>query len=554
MAKKTITTTLLLLFFSFAEMAAQVRYINPVLPQDYSDPDVCSDGRGYWMTASSFASSPGLPLLHSADLVRWDLVGYALPSLLTEGRVSVPSHGEGVWAPCIRFHSGRYYIYWGDPDVGIYVTSSSDPLGKWNEPRLVIAGKGYIDPSPLWDDDGRCYLVHGWAKSRCGFNSMLCVTELSADGMEAIGKDVLVYDGNKDGNHTVEGPKFYKRDGYYWIFAPAGGVEHGWQLAMRSENVYGPYEVRTVMAEGGSGINGPHQGAWVQVPGKEELWFLNFRDQRAFGRTVQLNPMRWNENGWPVIGEDADGDGCGEPVAQYTAPSQAQDGETEVFLPGSSPGGTVFEASSDGFNGGYGPGLQWQWNMENDGEVRGFATEEGFYRMFSSNAKRGVNLWTQPSILLQKIIYADYTATVKITFNSVSEGETCGLIVYGQDYSAICIEHTEEGFRFVLVTCEEADKGGAERRVALAEAPEETKTYGTFVRDVCGPVLLRVAIRRNGSLRYSYSIDGKNFTDAGAECKAREGRWVGARVGVFIENPEGKGRGWTDIDYFKTEQ
>ncbi len=193
------------------------KYTNPILFSDYSDPDVIRVGDDYWMTASSFTCFPGLQILHSTDLVDWEIVGAALPEM--GPAFDVPSHGNGVWAPCIRYHDGRYWIFWGDPDKGVFQVNTTDPRGEWSKPHLVLEGKGLIDTSPLWDDDGRVYLVHAWAGSRAGFKSILNVCELDKDCTHVISDQVLVFDGKKTGDDTVEGPKFYKRDG--WYYAPA---------------------------------------------------------------------------------------------------------------------------------------------------------------------------------------------------------------------------------------------------------------------------------------------------------------------------------------------
>ena len=235
-------------------------YKNPVINADYSDPDVCAVGNDFYMTASSFACAPGLPVLHSTDLVNWEIVNYALDRLVPEDFYDVARHGKGVWAPSIRYHKGEFYIYWGDPDFGVYMVKTDDPRGKWSEPVLVKKAKGIIDPCPLWDEDGRCYLAYAWAASRAQINSVICVAEMNAEGTRVTGPSKIVYDGNDDVNHTAEGPKFYKKDGFYYLLFPAGGVEMGWQMAARSKQVYGPYEARRVMEQGGTPVNGPHQG------------------------------------------------------------------------------------------------------------------------------------------------------------------------------------------------------------------------------------------------------------------------------------------------------
>ena len=171
--------------------------------------------------------------------------------------------------------------------IFIGAIKTRDPKGSWSKPVLVKAGKGMIDPTPLWDEDGKVYLIHAYAGSRSGVNSILVICELNAEGTEVISDPVMVFDGNDGKNHTVEGPKLYKRNGYYYIFAPAGGVATGWQLVLRSKNIYGPYESKIVMAQGKTTINGPHQGGWVDT-NTGESWFVHFQDQGAYGRVIHL--------------------------------------------------------------------------------------------------------------------------------------------------------------------------------------------------------------------------------------------------------------------------
>lgn len=140
-------------------------YKNPVLYADYSDPDVCRVGDDFYMTSSSFGCLPALQILHSKDLVNWSIVSAAVPASLPPHTDVTPQHGNRVWAPCIRHHNGEFYIFWGDPDQGIFMTKAKDVKGPWCEPVLVKAAKGIIDTTPLWDEDGRVYLAHAYAGS-----------------------------------------------------------------------------------------------------------------------------------------------------------------------------------------------------------------------------------------------------------------------------------------------------------------------------------------------------------------------------------------------------
>src|ERR1035438_4287110 len=208
-------------------------YNNPVLHADYSDPDVTRAGADFYLTASSFNSAPGLPILHSRDLVNWEIIGHVFAVQPPADHFSKPRHGDGVWAPAIRYHDRTFYIFYPDPDFGIYMVKAKNAAGPWSKPLLIKEAKGWIDPCPLWDDDGRAYLVHAMAGSRSGIKSVLIVHRMSPDGTQLLDDGAIVFDGHAE-DPTVEGPKFYKRNGYYYIFAPAGGVPTGWQLVLRS--------------------------------------------------------------------------------------------------------------------------------------------------------------------------------------------------------------------------------------------------------------------------------------------------------------------------------
>lgn len=514
-------------------------YRNPVLHADYSDPDVCAVGEDYFLTASSFNCTPGLPILHSKDLVNWKIVNYALKKVEPVEYYNEPRHGKGVWAPSIRFHEGMYYIYWGDPDFGIFMVKTRDPYGEWDAPVLVKAGKGMIDPCPLWDDDGRVYLAHAWAGSRAKFNSVLTVCELNKEGTAVISDPVLVFDGNDGVNHTIEGAKFYKRNGFYYLFAPAGGVVSGWQLVMRSKDVYGPYEARIVMAQGKTDINGPHQGGWVDTPAGES-WFLHFQDKGAYGRVLHLNPMKWI-NDWPVIGVDKDGDGCGDPVSRYRKP------KTDKTYPIETP------VESDEFDTRK-LGLQWEWHA-NYQDVFGFTTNMGYARIYGHElSPHFKNFWEVPNLLMQKFPAEEFTATAKLKVSAKDDGQLSGLIIMGWDYSWIGVEKQGEKFLLKQAVCKDAEQGNLEQVSTLAVLEPSRKFEAGLFPNYEREIYIRVHVDKGAYCRFSYSLDGKKFTEAGTLFKARQGKWIGAKVGMFSVTPHGKERGWVDIDWFRVEK
>ena len=514
-------------------------YRNPVLHADYSDPDVCAVGEDYFLTASSFNCTPGLPILHSKDLVNWKIVNYALKKVEPVEYYNEARHGKGVWAPSIRFHEGVFYIYWGDPDFGIFMVKTRDPYGEWDKPVLVKAGKGMIDPCPLWDDDGRVYLAHAWAGSRAKFNSVLTVCELNKEGTKVISDPILVFDGNDGVNHTIEGAKFYKRNGFYYLFAPAGGVVSGWQLVMRSKNVYGPYEPRIVMAQGKTDINGPHQGGWVDTPAGES-WFLHFQDKGAYGRVLHLNPMKW-VNDWPVIGVDKDGDGCGDPVSRYRKP------KTDKTYPIETP------VESDEFDTRK-LGLQWEWHA-NYQDVFGFTTNMGYVRIYGHElSPHFKNFWEVPNLLMQKFPAEEFTATAKLKVSAKDDGQLSGLIIMGWDYSWIGVEKQEEKFLLKQAVCKDAEQGNLEQVSTLAVLEPSRKFEAGLFPNYEREIYIRVHVGKGAYCRFSYSLDGKKFTEAGTLFKARQGKWIGAKVGMFSVTPHGKERGWVDVDWFRLEK
>lgn len=507
-------------------------YKNPVINADYSDPDVVCVGDDYYMTASSFNCIPGLPILHSKDLVNWELIGHAVTKLQPKAVFDRPSHGNGVWAPCISYHNDEFYIYWGDPDYGVFMVKTKDPAGKWEDPVCVIPGKGMIDTSPLWDEDGRVYLVNGWANSRNRFASVITVRELNAEGTKAISDPVIVFDGNGTENRTCEGPKFYKRNGWYWVMFPAGGVPTGFQVAMRSHSPFGPYEAKKVLAQGKSKINGPHQGAWIHTQYGED-WFMHFQDKEAYGRVVHLQPVTWKDN-WPVMGKVPSKGYCGEPYETYKMPKAA----SHV---------NMNPVESDEFNK---PklGLQWQWHA-NYQQWFGMPTSMGVMRIYTY--KSNATIWNVPNLLLQKTPADNFTATAKLQLTAKDQGQMGGIIMMGLDYSALVVKRVGNEFELQQITCHMADKKGEEEVKVLGTLKPTSVDKIDYQPAIHESVYMRMVVKA-GKMQFFFSKDGKKYEQVGDEFTMREGKWIGAKIGMVAKEPGGKAnRGWIDVDWFR---
>ena len=502
-------------------------YRNPILAGDYSDPDVVRVGQDFYLVASSFTNVPGLPILHSRDLVNWTIVGHALDRLAPAAHFSTPRRGGGVWAPAIRYRNGRFLIYYPDPDRGIFLVTAKNIRGPWTSPSLVSGAKGAIDPAPFWDAEGRGWLVNAWAGSRAGFNNVITLNRLSTDGTHIVGKGRDIIDGKdfapiatRDGVRrwrVIEGPKLYWREGWYYLFAPAGGVKQGWQGVFRSRHIEGPYEARNVMDQGSTDINGPHQGAWVTTAQGED-WYVHFQDRDGYGRVVYLEPMAWR-GGWPVIGSDPDGDGRGQPVIIHAKPR----------VPPQLP---LEPQASDDFAAGIGPAWQWNANPGADWAL----TIDGKLRLTSVTAP--ANLYEAGNLLSQKLPGPRFSATAVVSFAPLRVGERTGLAIAGHTYAFIGLENMTQGIRLI----EESSGDAGVRRVLgplvssgriwlrLRAEPTVLEIPGPQDKEFDQPAMRRAVEPR---VRFSYSLDGRSFVDVGEAFVADQGQWTGAQIGLF---------------------
>ncbi len=515
---RTLAIAPLVALCAMASSAAPRTYANPILYADYSDPDVIRVGRDYYMVASSFHFSPGIPILRSRDLVHWTIVGHVLPRLpfapeydmpgphtLTDA-ISKPIGGTryagGVWAPSIRFHAGRFYVYFATPDEGIFMASAARADGPWDPPVLVVDQPKLEDPCPFWDDDGTAWLVH----SRHGAGPLI-LHRMSSDGRRVLDAGTVIVE-DKARLPVLEGPKLYKRNGYYYILAPFGGVETGAQVALRARKITGPYEQRVVLSQGTTALKGPHQGGWVETPSGQG-WFVHFNSTGAFGRITYLEPLVWKDD-WPVIGNG------GQPVPTYAMPDT-----------GSAPTSDALQESDEFSRPRLGP--QWSWNHNPDDRRWSLTARPGFLRLVASPAE---HLVTARNTLTQILQGPRARITARLDGAGMRDGQRAGLSLFGVGPSWIGLV-----------------RDGGRLRVTLAVKGTETM----------GPALdghvvdLRAEVGPEQAVRYSYSLDGRTFRPMGdAIALARFSWWKGSRPALFSFT-RGQPEGSVDIDWVRVD-
>ena len=462
-------------------------YKNPVLNADYSDPDVIRVDDKYYMVASDFHYM-GMQVLESDDMVNWHLIGQIYDHFDLPGWNTTNLYGGGSWAPSIRYHDGLFYVYFCTPNEGLFMSTAQKASGPWSKLHQVKAIENWEDPCPLWDDDGKAYL----GRSQLGAGPII-VHRMSADGKELLDDGVTVYTGP-----VAEGTKWLKRDGYYYLIIPEGGVGGGWQTVLRSKNIYGPYEKRVVLERGSTKINGPHQGALVDTP-EGEWWFYHFQSTPVLGRVVHLQPARWKD-GWPLMGVDIDGNGIGEPVEVWTKPETGNK-KQEMSLP----------ATSDKFDSDK-LGLQWQWNHNPDNEKWSLTERKGWLTLHALPAE---DIKNARGSITQKVMGYEGVVTTLLDCSRLTAGTSAGLLCIGRNYHGIGV-----GNEGVYI---EAD---GQRTVISPRKPRR--------------IYLRLSLlSESNSHQFEYSLDGKHYVKAGEPFSMRDGNWKGIRTGLFCYGNNG---------------
>lgn len=484
-------------------------YLNPVIPADYSDLDCIRVGADYYAISSTFQFSPGVVILHSQDLVNWAILGHVVTDLTQIGpelnwdRMS--RYGHGIWAGAIRYHAGKFWVYFGTPDEGYFMSTAADPAGPWEPLHRVREGAGWDDCCPFWDDDGQGYLVG--TNFREKYKTYLF--KLTADGREIL-KDsgVLINEGlGREAN------KLYKFNGlYYHLFSEHQGNSGRYLMMQRAKTIQGPYTEKKQLSDADRPVMEPNQGGLVQAENGEWFFFTHHGTGAWEGRCASLLPVTWVE-GWPIIGQVGD-DGIGHFGWSGKKPS-----EGKVMPP---------SQADEEFNS---PRLApaWEWNYQPRAEKWSLTERPGFLRLHAFKPLRPDDLLSAGNTLTQRALRTSRNVvTVVLDLSGMAEGQVAGLCHFAKSHSSL------------RVRC-----GGTENRL-------EFTRHGTVT---AGPVVtgkkiwLRSEWGLEGASRYSYSLDGEIFTPFGETYQLAWGNYRGDRIGLFTYNNQSE-VGHVDIDWF----
>ena len=522
-------------------------FTNPLFYDEFSDPDILRVGDDYYLAGTTMHAVPGLVILHSKDLVNWENISYCFDRFdFPEDRFSLKNHeeiyGQGVWAPCIRYANGQFYVFTNINGKGLQCYTAKDVRGPWEHHNMQ--GNIY-DLGVLFDDDGKVYAIHGYGQVKC--------TELKPDmsGPKEETERVIIPEGNGVG----EGHHIYKINGMYYLIS-TDYRPNGRTLCSRSKSIWGPYETRVITADetygyhaasltqvprgekyriGADGTKfglGPvdkyatactnaHQGGIVSTP-DGQWWALFMQDFHSIGRTVCLMPMTWVD-GWPMVGLEGN---LGRAPRTWFKPDTQQ---------GQYVGGRKSQPMTAPYNrsesfDGKRLGRVWQWNHNPDDKQ--WALKGGRLRLNSMPAEQ--LMWAR-NTLTQRVIGPRSVTTVELYTKGMKDGDVCGLGNINVPCSWIGL--VKQGNSLTLRCFEQLTNDTLDVPLTLLQGKIWLRCNGDYDND---------------QSQYAYSTDGKTFQPLGRMMPLSYQliSFQGSRHALFAFNVKGKNGGYAEFDNF----
>lgn len=513
-------------------------FTNPLFYDEFSDPDLIRVGEDYYLTGTTMHSMPGLPVLHSKDLVNWKLLGYALDRLNLGPEFRLESgkevYGQGIWAPSFRYHDGTFYIFSNVNRHRTQLFRAKNPAGPWTRTEMK---RSLHDLSVLFDTDGKVYVIWGYQ----GINFAQLNNELT-DIIPGTERVIIPKDAGMG-----EGVHFYKINGKYLITSAwfAGRMR---MPCARADKPEGPYEVNQAisidedfgLAEGYrlQGRTGPpfkvippndadrgrmslHQGGIVDTPGGE-WWGFSMMDYNSVGRLTGLSPVTW-QDGWPYFGLPGN---LKRTPRTWVKPKTGH----------ASPPAAPYERSDD-FSG---PKLKnvWQWNHVPVDAKWSLVERPGFLRLHALPAS---DLWWARNTLTQRAIGPVSIPTAELDTGGMKAGDVAGLALFNFPYAWIGIRR-EAGGQTDEMLIEQFDQTtGKTARVPLKGRRVWLRAHCDFLTE---------------KARFSYSTDGKKFEPLGDEFTMifQLKTFQGVRYSLFsYHRGEGAG-GYADFDRLTVDE
>lgn len=486
------------------------KYQNPIIPADFSDIDCIKVGEDYYAISSTFQFSPGMTLLHSTDLVNWEYCGNAITDLtqiskeLNWSRMN--RYGKGVWAGTLRYHAGKFFLFFGTPDEGYFMTSATKPDGRWEPLTPLLRESGWDDCTAFWDTDGKAYFVG----THFADNYKTYLFEMSSDGRSINRQSArLINEGNgREANKIIK-----VGDWYYLIFSEHKNGIGRYVMAKRARHIVGPYSEEMQLALPNVDAHEPNQGGIIEGD-KGKWYFLTHHGTGDWsGRVVSLLPVTWKD-GWPMIGQNSR-ENAGAMLWEGTMPFI---GHKRLQL-----------NKSDDFNVST-LGAQWQWNYQPRKNMFSLTKRKGWIRLKAFKPLKENDLMTAGNTLTQRTFRTPYNqVTIKIDLSGMANGQHTGLCHFSARHSALGIYKESD-----TLYLDYRQDGNCQKEKAVLPSI-------VYIRSEWGV---------DGLSHYSYSTDGKTYTLFGKPCQLSWGNYRGDRIGIYCFNDQAE-KGYVDVDYLQ---
>jgi beta-xylosidase len=483
-------------------------FVNPILPEDFSDLDMIRVDDDFYAISSTFQYSPGVVILHSKDLVNWTIIGHAVDDLTRIGPElnwdKMDRYGHGIWAGAIRYHEGKFWIYFGTPDEGFFVTTAANPAGPWEPVHQMWKVKGWDDCCPFWDDDGQGYFVC----SNTAGGYAIHLFKLSADGKDLVmNTDRIIHQ-----SRGSEANKLYKINGLYYHYYSEVRPEGRVIMMERSKSLEGPWESKQLNHVNKHVDKEPNQGGLLQLA-SGQWWFVTHQGTGDWeGRAMVLLPVTWI-SGWPIIGKPgADGIGnmvwtAAKPIASVIVATQPTE---EDFAPS-------------------GLGPQWEWNYQPRADKWSLTERPGFLRLYAFPPLEPNDLLKAGNTLTQRVMRTSENEVItQLDISGMEDGQEAGLCHLAKDYAAFGI--LQAGDMRTLTFS---------RRGDVMRGPEISG----------GTIWLRSTWNEQGESQFSFSPDGTKYTSFGPIYQLTWSYYRGDRIGIFCYNNKAE-RGHIDVGAF----
>ena len=498
-------------------------FTNPVIWADCPDPDVIRVGDDFYFVSTTMHLMPGAPIMHSKDLVNWEIVSYLFDRIEETPRYNMEEgtvYGRGQWATSLRYRDGRFYAYFtpNDQPYKGYVYTTEDPRGRW---KLHSVIPHFHDASFFFDDDGKAYMVYG--------TGMIRELEPDLTSVKECGLDMKLFERDSEENNLLEGSRMIKHEGRYYLLMiswPRGGIRR--EVCYRSDRIEGPYEKKVILETPFGGLgDGVAQGTIFDDA--EGNWYgMFFQDRGGVGRVPMLMPCTWTD-GWPMLG---DKDGKVPEVMR----KPVQDQERKAL--------TV----SDEFDS-YRLGLCWQWNHNPVDDAWSLTENPGCMRL---KAQKAQSIFDARNTLTQRMEGPYSEATAAIDLQGMKDGDVAGFSAFNSDATMLSI--TKANGKLYLTMGEE-NVTLDNRTKAITDVEKNTFARKRLRKS-------RIYLRIEGDFRpgpdkdivkFQYSLDNRKWHRIGPDCRTSfdwQRFFMGTKFAIFNYTTADEG-GFIDVEWFR---